>query len=106
MTRFALLTLITSEGTSSNVCELTPSGTSPMRSILSPPTFLTRLVMGDTDVTTFNLSVSGVDVMVVLVLLKFGLEANDSEMQVTFKPRNIRQNAILLLMVMGLYIIL
>ncbi|HJR47135.1 MAG TPA: hypothetical protein VJ799_03160 [Nitrososphaeraceae archaeon] len=44
--------------------------------------------------------------MAVLVLLKFGLEANDSEMQVTFKPRNIRQNAILLLMVMGLYIIL
>jgi hypothetical protein len=54
MTRSAFETITMSEGTSSKVCELTPSGIIPIKLIWSPPIFLTIFVIGETDVTTFN----------------------------------------------------
>ena len=54
ITRSALLNFTISDGTGSKVCEFTPSGTEPVRFILSPAIFLTILVIGDTDVMTFN----------------------------------------------------
>ncbi len=54
ITRSALLNFTISDGTGSKVCEFTPSGTNPVRFILSPAIFLTILVIGDTDVMTFN----------------------------------------------------
>src|SRR4030095_3322631 len=74
MTISALLILITSEGTSSNVCELTPSGTSPVKSILLPPTFLIIFVMGETDVTILSFLVE-----VSLVLAKVELVSVEEE---------------------------
>jgi hypothetical protein len=71
MTRSAPLTLATSEGTSSNVCELMPSGTNPVKSILFPPMFLIMLVKGETDVTTFNFRVAEVSVVFAGVKLSF-----------------------------------
>jgi hypothetical protein len=54
------LILIISDGTNSNVCEFNPSGTRPIKLILSPPIFWTIFVIGVTEVTTFSLSVSWV----------------------------------------------
>src|SRR5919107_3675815 len=71
MTRSARLTLATSEGTGSNVCELTPSGTNPVKSILFPPMFLIMLVRGETDVTTFSFRVAEVSVVFAMVKLSF-----------------------------------
>jgi hypothetical protein len=77
---------MTSEGTSSNVCELTPSGTSPDRTILSPPIFLTILVIGDTYVIIFSLVVGGI-LVVILV------EAKDSGIQLTFETISTRNKS-------------
>jgi hypothetical protein len=54
---------------------------SVVRSILSPPTFLMILVIGETDVTTFSFSALDV-IVVLLVLFVFILEARDSEIDV------------------------
>src|SRR5215203_3803204 len=77
MTRSAPLTLATSEGTSSNVCELTPSGTNPVKSILFPPMFLIMLVKGETDVTTFSFRVA--EVSVVFAMVKLSSSAVDAD---------------------------
>ena len=50
--RSALASSETVEGDGSYVCELVPSGMRPLRTILVPPMFSTRLVIGDTVATT------------------------------------------------------
>ena len=52
MIRSALARSDTVEGDGSYVCELVPSGIRPLRTILVPPMFSTRLVIGDTVPTT------------------------------------------------------
>ena len=46
---------LATEGAGSKVCEFTPSGTMPSSRIRVPPTFSTRLVIGETVVTTFSI---------------------------------------------------
>ena len=50
--RSALASSETVEGDGSYVCELVPSGMRPLRTILVPPMFSTRLVIGETVPTT------------------------------------------------------
>ena len=50
--RSALARSDTVEGDGSYVCELVPSGIRPFRTILVPPMFSTRLVIGETVPTT------------------------------------------------------
>ena len=50
------------EGAGSKVCEFAPSGTIPSKLILAPPMFSTKLVIGETVVTTVSFLVLAVSV--------------------------------------------
>ena len=58
-TRSASASTAATDGAGSKVCELTPSGTTPRRSIRAPPTLSTMLVMGETVATTLSASGAG-----------------------------------------------